>query len=93
MPKDKRSPANKKKRSENPDTFSCRFITDNWYPLSINKLPAKQKGISKNTVIKRIVNKTGSKNVTSEEFKNNTLGPKIDFLNPIPVGQKLQKRP
>jgi hypothetical protein len=93
MPKDKRSPANKKKGLKTLILLVVVLLLIIGIPYLLISYQAKQKGISKNTVIKRIVNKTGSKNVTSEEFKNNTLGPKIDFLNPIPVGQKFTEAP
>jgi hypothetical protein len=93
MPKDKRSPANKKKGLKTLILLVVVLLLIIGIPYLLISYQAKQKGISKNTVIKRIVNKTGSKNVTSEEFKNNTLGPKIDFLDPIPVGQKFTEAP
>jgi hypothetical protein len=54
---------------------------------------AKQKGMTRIEVIKRIVNRTGSKdNITGEE-KNKSVGLKIDFLNHMPVGQTFKDPP
>jgi hypothetical protein len=93
MPKDKRSPANQKKGLKTLILLVVVLLLIIGIPYLLVSYQAKQKGISKSTVIKRILNKTGSKNVTSEEFKNNTVGSKIDFLDPVPVGQKFTEAP
>ena len=54
---------------------------------------AKQKGMTRSEVIKRIVNRTGSKDNIMGEEKNKSVGAKIDFLNPMPVGQTFKDPP
>lgn len=54
---------------------------------------AKQKGMTRSEVVKRIINRTGSKdNISGAEVKN-LVGAKIDFLNPMPVGQTFKDPP
>jgi inner membrane protein involved in colicin E2 resistance len=56
-------------------------------PFLLVSYQAKQKGMTRSEVIKRIMNRAGSKdNVTGQE-KNIPVGAKIDFLNPI-LGKK-----
>jgi hypothetical protein len=93
MPKEKRSSANQKKGLKTLILLVVVLLLIIGIPYLLVSYQAKQKGISKSTVIKRILNKTGSKNITSEEFKNNTVGSKIDFLDPVPVGQKFTEAP
>jgi FG-GAP-like repeat len=54
---------------------------------------AKQKGMTRSEVIKRIVNRTGAKDEVAGTEKNNRVGAKIDLLDPIPVGQKFTEAP
>ena len=54
---------------------------------------AKQKVMTRSEVIKRIVNRTGSRNKIKDEDKNKSVGAKIDFLNPVPVGQTFKDPP
>jgi hypothetical protein len=54
---------------------------------------AKQKGMTRSEVIKRIVNRTGAKDEVAATEKNNQLGAKIDFLKPMPVGQSFTEPP
>jgi hypothetical protein len=93
MPEDKRSHLNHKKGLKTLILLVVVLLLIIGIPYLLVSYQAKQKGISKSTVIKRILNKTGSKNVTSEEFKNNMVGSKIDFLDPVPVGQKFTEAP
>jgi hypothetical protein len=62
-------------------------------PFLLVTYQAKQKGMTRSEVIKRIMNRAGSKdNVTGQE-KSIPLGAKIDFLNPMPVGQTFKDPP
>ncbi len=54
---------------------------------------AKQKGMTRTAVIKRIFNKTGPVSKTTAEFKGNTVGAKIDFLDPSRVGFPFKEPP
>jgi hypothetical protein len=54
---------------------------------------AKQKGMTRSEVIKRIVNRTGAKDEVAATEKNNQLGAKIDFLKPMPIGQSFTEPP
>ena len=54
---------------------------------------AKQKGMSRWEVLHRIMNRTTVKDKLTGEEKKNLTGAKIDFLNPMPVGQTFKDPP
>jgi len=54
---------------------------------------AKQKGMSRGEVLHRIMNRTTVKDKLTGEEKKNLTGAKIDFLNPMPVGQTFKDPP
>ena len=54
---------------------------------------AKQKGMSRGEVLHRIMNRTTEKDKLTGEEKKNLTGAKIDFLNPMPVGQTFKDPP
>ncbi len=62
-------------------------------PYLLISYQAKTKGMSRIGVIKRIASKTGPKENVAQEFKNAPVGAKIDFLNPVPVGQTFKEPP
>ena len=62
-------------------------------PFLLISYQAKQKGMSRREVINRIVNRTGAKDNVSLEVQNAAIGSKIDFLNPMPVGQTFKEPP
>jgi FG-GAP-like repeat len=62
-------------------------------PFLLVSYQAKQKGMTRSEVIKRIANRTGSKNNVTGTEKNETIGAKIDFLDPKPVGQTFKEPP
>jgi hypothetical protein len=93
MPKDKRPPVNHKKGLKTFILLIIVFFMIIGIPFLLISYQAKQKGMTRSEVITRIVNKSGTKNKTSVEFNNNTIGAKIDFLNPQPVGQTFTEAP
>ena len=58
-------------------------------PLLFLNYQAKHSGMTWGGVIKRIMTKTGSKDVKS----NDLTGGKIDFLDPMPIGQEFTEPP
>jgi hypothetical protein len=58
-------------------------------PMLFLNYQAKHSGMSWGGVIQRIMTKTGSKDVGSE----NLTGEKIDFLDPMPIGQEFTEPP
>lgn len=62
-------------------------------PLGFLSYQAKRSGMSMGDAVKRIMTKTGSKEVGSENATNNVSGEKIDFLIPSPIGLKYTEPP
>ena len=62
-------------------------------PFLLVSYQARQKGMTRSEVISRIVNRTGSKDKVSGDLTNVATGAKIDFLNPMPVGQTFKDPP
>lgn len=90
---DKRSPVNHKKGQKTVILLVIVLFLIIGIPYLLVSYQAKQKGMNRSEVITRIINKSGSKNKTSPEFKDNSVGAQIDFLNPTPVGQKFTEAP
>jgi hypothetical protein len=93
MTKNKPSPRNHKKGLKNLILFVIVLFLILGIPYLLISYQAKQKGMTRREVINRIINKSGSKNKETVELKSNTVGAKIDFLNPMPVGQKFTEAP
>jgi len=62
-------------------------------PYFLISYQAKQKGMTRREVINRIANRTGEKKEPSFEVQNATIGKKIDFLTPSPVGLPFNNPP
>ena len=62
-------------------------------PLLFLNYQARRSGMSMGDAMKRIMTKTGSKDVGSENAAQNISGAKIDFLNPLPIGLKFTEPP
>jgi hypothetical protein len=62
-------------------------------PYLLVSYQAKQKGMTRKEVINRIKNRTGAKDNVSGEAKTAKTGPKIDFLDPKPVGLPFKEPP
>jgi hypothetical protein len=93
MAKNKPSPGNRKKGLKNLILLVIVLFLIIGIPYLLISYQAKQKGMTRKEVISRIINKSGSKNKESAELKANTMGAKIDFLNPMPVGLKFTEAP
>ncbi len=93
MAKNKPSPGNRKKGLKNLILLVIVLFLIIGIPYLLISYQAKQKGMTRREVINRIINKSGAKNKESVELKANTVGAKIDFLNPMPVGQKFTEAP
>ena len=93
MPKENSSRAKQKKGLKNLILLATVLFLIIGIPFLLIGYQAKQKGMTRIEVIKRIVNKTGAKDNVSVEDKNNLVGAKIDFLNPMPVGQSFKEPP
>jgi hypothetical protein len=93
MQKDNHSPANRKKGLKTLILLVVVLFLIVGIPFLLISYQARQKGMTRSEVIKRIVNRTGSKDNISGEEKNNLVGAKIDFIDPIPIGQASEDSP
>jgi hypothetical protein len=93
MTKDNRSPVRQKKGIKNLILILIILFLIIGIPFLLIGYQAKQKGMTRSEVLKRIVNRTGAKENVSGEDKNNLAGAKIDFLNPMPVGLPFKEPP
>ena len=62
-------------------------------PFLLISYQAKQKGMTRSEVIKRIANRAGSKDNVTGKSDNTVAGAKIDFLDPVPVGKTYKEPP
>lgn len=62
-------------------------------PFIILSYQGKQRGMSRSEVIKRLINKTGSKDNISVEVSDKPIGERVEFLNPVPVGFSFTEPP
>jgi hypothetical protein len=93
MQKDNRSARNRNKGLKNILLLAIVLFLIIGIPYLLISYQASQKGMTKSEVINRIMNRTGPKDKGSVETVNAPVGAKIDFLNPIPVGQKFTDPP
>ena len=87
MPKENRSSGKQKKGIINLALIAIVLFLIIGIPFLLISYQAKQKGMSRSAVVKRIISRSGGKDIISGEVKDNTVGAKIDFLNPMPVVQ------
>jgi hypothetical protein len=62
-------------------------------PLLLLNYQAKRSGLTMNDVIRRVIRKTESGSNKTESPDKNVAGAKIDFLDPMPIGQKFDEPP
>lgn len=93
MTKDNRSPVRQKKSIKNLILIVIVLFLIIGIPFLLIGYQAKQKGMTRSEVIKRIVNRTGAKDSMSGKSDNSIVGAKIDFLNQMPVGQTFKEPP
>ena len=93
MAKNKSASGNRKKGLKNLILLVIVLFLIIGIPYLLISYQAKQKGMTRKEVINRIINKSGAKKQESAELKANTVGAKIDFLNPLPVGLKFTEAP
>jgi hypothetical protein len=93
MTKESRSHSKQKKGFKNLILLVVILFIIVGIPYLLIGYQAKQKGMTRSAVLKRIVNRTGAKDEVASTEKNNQLGAKIDFLKPMPVGQSFTEPP
>jgi hypothetical protein len=93
MTKESRSHSKQKKGFKNLILLVVILFIIVGIPYLLIGYQAKQKGMTRSAVLKRIVNRTGAKDEVASTEKNNQLGTKIDFLKPMPVGQSFTEPP
>ncbi|KPK80174.1 MAG: hypothetical protein AMS27_17360, partial [Bacteroides sp. SM23_62_1] len=62
-------------------------------PLLLLNYQSRRSGLSKSDVIKRITGRLDSGRNKEESLFENVSGEKIDFLDPVPVGQEFSEPP
>lgn len=62
-------------------------------PLLFLKYQSKQSGMSVKEVVERKVRITDSKDEASSELTTDSIGDRIDFVSPIPIGNKFTDKP
>jgi hypothetical protein len=93
MSETKRTKSNHKKGLKTLLLLIIVLLLIGGIPYLLIGYQAKQKGMTRIEVIKRIVSRTGSKDNITGEVKNKSVGVKIDFLNRMPVGQTFKDPP
>jgi len=93
MAKENQVPRNRKKGLKTIILLIIVLFLIVGIPYLLVSYQARQKGMSRREVINRIINRSESKKTDQAEFKNNVIGPKIDFLDPMAVGQKFKEPP
>ncbi len=62
-------------------------------PLLLVNYQAKRSGLTRGDVIRRIIGKSESGSNNAESHDVNVAGEKIDFLDPMPIGQEFSEPP
>jgi hypothetical protein len=93
MAKENQVPRNRKKGLKTIILLIIVLFLIVGIPYLLVSYQARQKGMSRREVINRIINRSESKKTDQAEFKNNVIGAKIDFLDPMAVGQKFKEPP
>lgn len=93
MPKDNHSSSKQKKGLKTLVLLVVVLSLIIGIPFLMIGYQAKQKGMTRVEVFKRIVKRTGAKDDVSGEDKNNYNGAKVDFLDPIPCGETFTEPP
>ena len=62
-------------------------------PLLFLNYQAQQSGMSMKEVVQRKMRITNSKDVTGSKVTTDSIGAKIDFINPMPIGNKYTDKP
>ncbi len=93
MTQEKSSPKKQKKGIKNFIPVIIIFIVIVGVPLLLLNYQAKRNGMTIGGVIKRIMTKTGSTEVISDNSERNVTGSKVDFLTSSPIGQKFTEPP
>lgn len=93
MPKGKNTSGKKNKGVINIILIAVVLFLIIGIPYLMIGYQARQKGMTRSEVVKRVLNRSGGKDEVSGEIKENVTGEKIDFLNPMPVGQTFTEPP
>jgi hypothetical protein len=93
MSNDNRSASNRKKGLKNLILFVIVLFLILGIPYLLISYQAKQKGMTRIEVLNRIKNRARSKDNVTGKSDNSTLGAKIDFLDPKPVGNTFKDPP
>jgi hypothetical protein len=93
MTQEKTSPKKKNKGLKNLIPVAIILIVIVGIPLLFLNYQAKRSGMSMGGVIKRIMTKTGSTEVGTENSGKNLTGDKVDFLTQMPIGLKFTEPP
>ena len=80
-------------RYKNIIIISAIIITLIGIPLFFLNYQTKRSGLTKGDVIRRIIGKSESGIKNTDDPVQNATGVKIDFLDPIPIGQKFVEPP
>ena len=62
-------------------------------PFLVLNYQAKRSGLSRMEVIKRTIGKTDNAGEETTDLAANTIGVKIDFLDPLPIGEEFTEPP
>ena len=84
---------NRKRGYKNIIPVAIILITIIGIPLLLLNYQAKRSGLTRSDVIRRIIHKTESGSKNTEGLDENVAGIKIDFLDPMPIGQKFDEPP
>ena len=93
MTKANTAPEKQKSGYKNSILISALIITLIGIPLFFLNYQAKRSGLTVSDVIRRIIGKSESVSNNTKGPEENITGAKIDFLDPMPIGQKFDEPP
>ena len=93
MTQEKTVPEKQKSRYKNLIPLAAVLIVLIGIPMLLLNYQAKRSGLTRGDVIRRIMGKTESGSTNEKGTVQNVTGARIDFLDPMPVGQKFDKPP
>ena len=86
MTKDSNSSKKRNRRLKNLIPLAFIVLVFAGIPMIFLNFQAKRSGMTWGSVIQRILNKAGEKDKVSGAVSNNTIGEKVDFLDPKLIG-------
>jgi len=93
MTTEKSNAEKRKRRFKNIILITAIIVVLFGIPFLLVNYQSKHSGLTRSEVIRRITGKSESGSKNTKDFSEAVAGEKIDFLDPVPIGQKFTEPP